>query len=142
MASNTQHSPRQNHLLDALPHANYERLAPQLESIPMKTQDRAHASSFHATQEFLGLMLGVRRVSVTKAASALQERNLIRYSRGSVTVLDRRGLKAASCGCYGADLSSSASIVEKGGWAVTPGSKAPEQVSAVAKACALLLVPA
>jgi CRP-like cAMP-binding protein len=77
----------------------------------LMTQDRAQASSFHATQEFLALMLGVRRVGVTKAASALQERDLIRYSRGNMTVIDRRGLKAASCGCYKADRTSYARIL-------------------------------
>jgi CRP-like cAMP-binding protein len=72
----------------------------------LMTQDRAHSDSFHVTQEFLALMLGVRRVGVTKAAGSLLRRKLIDYRRGNVTVMDRRGLKAASCGCYKADLES------------------------------------
>lgn len=72
----------------------------------LMTQDRARAETFHVTQEFLAVMLGVRRVGVTKAARSLRERKLIRYTRGELTVLDRRGLKAASCGCYDEDRRS------------------------------------
>jgi CRP-like cAMP-binding protein len=72
----------------------------------LMTQDRAHCETFGITQEFIACMLGVRRVGVTKAAMALQTRGLIRYSRGHVTVVDRRGLERASCGCYKADRES------------------------------------
>lgn len=66
----------------------------------LMTSDRLSSNEFHLTQEFLAHMLGVRRVGVTKAASALQCHKLISYSRGNIRILDRKGLEAASCSCY------------------------------------------
>jgi CRP-like cAMP-binding protein len=77
------------HLLEA-------RLARSL----LMTCDLVQSNEFRLTHEFLAHTLGVRRVGVTKAASALQQRKLISYSRGGIRILDRKGLEAASCLCY------------------------------------------
>jgi CRP-like cAMP-binding protein len=70
----------------------------------LMTADRAHSETFAITHEFLASMLGVRRVGVTMAASTLKRMKLIRYQRGAMEILDRKGLEKAACGCYQADL--------------------------------------
>jgi CRP-like cAMP-binding protein len=62
--------------------------------------DRVTGDRFELTQLFLSQMLGVRRATVSEAAAALQERGLIEYTRGVITITDRAGLAAAACPCY------------------------------------------
>jgi CRP-like cAMP-binding protein len=66
----------------------------------LMTRDRVNSNEFRITQEFLALMLGVRRVGVSTAMSGLRERRLIVYHRGSIRILDHEGLVAVACGCY------------------------------------------
>jgi CRP-like cAMP-binding protein len=67
----------------------------------LMTHDRMQSDDFLLTQEFLAMMLGVQRTGVTAAAGGLQRAGLIRYKRGNVTIIDRRGLIRRSCECYG-----------------------------------------
>lgn len=65
------------------------------------THDRAPGDEFEMTHEFMAMMLGVTRSVVTRAAGNLQNEKMIHYTRGQVTILDRRSLEATACGCYG-----------------------------------------
>jgi hypothetical protein len=64
--------------------------------------DRARTDEFPMTQEFMSLMLGVRRAGVSVAAGILQKAGVIDYKHGCIIVLDRPGLEAMACECYGA----------------------------------------
>jgi len=66
----------------------------------LMTRDRLRSNQFELTHEFLGHMLGVRRVGITQAAGDLQRRKLITYARGHIRILDAKGLEGASCRCY------------------------------------------
>ncbi len=65
------------------------------------SMDRLVGDELVMTQELIANMLGVRREGVTEAALKLQRDGLIRYARGHITVLDRTGLEARTCECYG-----------------------------------------
>ncbi len=77
-------------------HEAEERLARWL----LMAQDRVQSDLLNFTQEFLGMMLGSRRTTVTLIAGALQRAELIEYSRGKVKILDRERLETAACDCY------------------------------------------
>jgi CRP-like cAMP-binding protein len=66
----------------------------------LTTHDRVGVDEFLLTQEFLGQMLGVTRASVNEVARDLQDAGAIRYSRGRISILDRRELELRSCECY------------------------------------------
>jgi CRP-like cAMP-binding protein len=68
----------------------------------LSCRDRIDSNTVCLTQEFLADMLGVQRTTVTVVARALQAADLIRYRRGVVDILDRAGLEAIACECYGA----------------------------------------
>ncbi|MFN2450029.1 MAG: Crp/Fnr family transcriptional regulator [Candidatus Baltobacteraceae bacterium] len=79
-------------------HSMDERLARWL----LMVNDRIARQDMSLTQESISYMLGVRRATVSLAASALQQRGLIEYTRGHVRILDRTGLENRACPCYAA----------------------------------------
>jgi CRP-like cAMP-binding protein len=66
----------------------------------LMVRDRMESDTFYLTQEFLAVMLGSRRTTVTAAAGMLQRKGLIRYSRGRIHIIDPAGLQKEACECY------------------------------------------
>ena len=77
-------------------HSNEERLSRWL----LISHDRAASDELELTQEFLGVMLGSNRATVTLSAIALQSAGFIKYSRGRIKIIDRKGLENFTCDCY------------------------------------------
>jgi CRP-like cAMP-binding protein len=77
-------------------HSVEQRLARWL----LMAHDRMGTDSFPLTQEFVAMMLGAARPTVTIVARSLQDARLIRYRRGLLTIVDRAGLETAACECY------------------------------------------
>ncbi len=78
-------------------HSTESRLARWL----LMTQDRMRSDDFRITQEILSYMVGVRREAINKSATSFARRNLISYTRGHMSITDRKGLKDIACNCYG-----------------------------------------
>jgi len=83
--------------------------------------DRMDGDVLPMTHEFLASMLGVRRAGITETAGELQRSGLIRNHRGEVTVVDRAGLEAAACECYGLDHGRLMRLLETSTVPVGPG---------------------
>jgi CRP-like cAMP-binding protein len=78
-------------------HGSTARLARWL----LTTADRTGSDGFALTQDYMAIMVGVQRSTVSLVASGLRTAGLIRYARGAVAILDRGGLEARACECYG-----------------------------------------
>jgi CRP-like cAMP-binding protein len=71
----------------------------------LMSHDRADGETIYATHETMALMLGVRRVGITVAATAMQNSGYIRYNRGEIKIMDRAGLECKACSCYARETS-------------------------------------
>ncbi len=66
----------------------------------LMAHDRVRRDDFELSHEFLAMMLGATRPTVTVVAGTLQKAGFIRYKHGRITILDRKGLEGSSCECY------------------------------------------
>jgi CRP-like cAMP-binding protein len=90
-------------------HSVEQRLARWL----LMAHDRVGKNEFPLTQEFVAMMLGVSRPTVTVVAGTLQKAGLITYHRGHLTIVDREKLEAASCECYVTTTKLLANVIRK-----------------------------
>ncbi|MFT5420570.1 MAG: CRP-like cAMP-binding protein [Candidatus Endobugula sp.] len=81
---------------------HFHNIEPRLARWLLMSHDRAHSNRLYITHEFLSSILGVRRSSISIAASELRRKGLINYARGEINIVNRSGLEATSCKCYAA----------------------------------------
>lgn len=91
--------------------AHFHELSPRLARWLLMSHDRAHSSQFYLTHQFLADMLGVRRSGVTVAAGIMQQQQFISYTRGMISVLDRKALQNLACECYQASIDEYRSVL-------------------------------
>jgi CRP-like cAMP-binding protein len=91
--------------------AHFHALSPRLARWLLMSHDRAHSSQFYLTHQFLADMLGVRRSGVSVAAGIFQQQQLITYSRGMISMLNRQALQHMACECYQAGLNDYCAVL-------------------------------
>lgn len=91
--------------------AHFHQLSPRLARWLLMSHDRAHCNDFFLTHQFLADMLGVRRSGITVAAGFMQQQHFISYSRGIISILDRKALQNLACECYQAALDDYQSVL-------------------------------
>ncbi len=67
----------------------------------LMTQDRTGTSEMELTQDYMAVMTGVQRTTISAVANQLRDEGLIKFSRGRVTIINRPALEARACECYG-----------------------------------------
>lgn len=87
-------------LLQTISCIRFHEVAKRLPRALLLAHDRSQTDCLPLTHLQLAEMLGVQRGAITIAAVKLQRKGIIRYSRGNITIVDRKGLEAKSCGCY------------------------------------------
>lgn len=88
-------------------HQIHQRLARWL----LMTHDRTHRNSLNVTHARIARLMGVRRVGITTAAGELQQRGIIHYARGVLTIVDRKALEKEACNCYAVERKTYASYL-------------------------------
>jgi len=98
-------------LLQTISCTRFHEVAKRLPRALLLAHDRSQTNCLPLTHLLLAEILGVQRGAVTIAAVKLQRKGIIRYSRGKITIVDRKGLEAKSCRCYQASIENYASLL-------------------------------